>query len=172
MVVEDARYADGWLMLKTPPADALKWLVKFTPNKEYEINRAYKKRSLDANALCWVMLDKLAAALGIQKSDLYQRYIKEIGGVSDTVCVPDKAVKRLKAIWEAKGLGWQAETFPSKLEGCTNVTLYYGSSVFNTQQMSRLIDSIVQDCQSIGVETRTKEEIDSLLNQWESNYDK
>jgi hypothetical protein len=80
--------------------------------------------------------------------------------------VPDKAVKRLVSIWEDKGLGWQAETFPSKIDGCTNVTLYYGSSAFDTKQMSRLIDSIVEDCRAVGIETRPAEEIESLLNQW------
>ena len=147
MVVNEAKLENGWLMLKTQPAEAFKWLMKFVPDKDYEIKRAYKKRSLDANAYFWVLLDRLAAELGVSKNELYQQRIKEIGGVSDTVCVPDKAVKRLVSIWEEKGLGWQTETFPSKLEGCTNVILYYGS-------------------QSVGIETKSAEEINSLLNQW------
>lgn len=153
-------------MLRTQPADALKWLIRYTPEKDYEIKRIYKKRSLDANAYFWVLLDGLAAALGVPKNELYRQRIKEIGGVSDVVCVPDKAVKRLVSIWEDKGLGWSAETFPSKIEGCTNVTLYYGSSVFDTKQMGRLIDSIVQDCQAIGIETKSEAEIKSLLEEW------
>ena len=167
MIASEAKFENGWLMIKTLPADALKWLHGFQKDKEYEIRRVYKKRSLDANAYCWVMLDRLSALMGIPKEELYQHHIREIGGVSDTVCVPDKALKRLKAIWEEKGLGWQVETFPSKLEGCTNAILYYGSSVFDTKQMSRLIDSIVTECQLAGIETKSKEEIDSLLNQWE-----
>ena len=154
-------------MLKVQPADALKWLYKFKPDKDYEIKRVYKRRSLDANAFCWVLLDKLSEVIGVPKAELYQHHIREIGGVSTTVCVPDKAVKRLVTIWEEKGLGWQTETFPSKLDGCTNVTLYYGSSAFDTKQMSRLIDSIVTECKEVGIETKTDEEISSLLNSWE-----
>lgn len=168
MVVAEAKLEGGWLCLKVQPADALKWLFGFVPDKDYEIKRVYKRRSLDANAYFWVLLDSLAAVLGIPKNELYRQRIKEIGGVSDTVCVPDRAVKRLVSIWEDKGLGWSAETFSSKIDGCTNVTLYYGSSTFDTQQMARLIDSIVQDCQQLGIETKSPEEVASLLKQWES----
>ena len=167
MVVSEAKIEDGWLKLKTQPAEALKFLYKFTPDKDYEIRRVYKKRSLDANAYCWVMLDKISEVIGVPKEELYRHHIREIGGVSETVCVPDKALKRLKSIWEGNGLGWQAETYPSKIEGCTNMILYYGSSVFDTKQMSRLIDSIVTECKEIGIETKTDEEIQSLLGQWE-----
>lgn len=155
----------GWLCLKTQPADALRWLCKFKAGN-YEIKQIRNKRSLDANAYCWVLLDSLSAASQTPKEELYRRYITEIGGVSDTVCVPSRAVDRLVAIWQGKGLGWQAETFPSKIQGCTNVILYYGSSVYDTKQMTRLIDSIVEDCKSIGIETRPQEEIDALLAEW------
>lgn len=168
MIVDDARLENGWLMLKTQPAEALKWLKGFIPEKDYEIKRCSKKRSLDANAYCWVLLDKLSAALRIPKEELYQWQITKIGGVSDTVCVPDKAVKRLKSIWESKGLGWQVETFQSKIDGCTNCILYYGSSAYDTEQMSRLIDSVITDCREVGIETKDPHEVESLLNQWES----
>ena len=165
MHVEEAKMVKGWLCLKTQPADALRWLCKFKAG-DYEINRIRKKRSLDANAYCFVLLDKLSADLQTPKEELYRRYVKEIGGVSETVCVPNKAVDKLVSVWESRGLGWQTDTFPSKLEGCTNVILYYGSSVYDTNQMSRLIDSIVQDCVAIGIETKSEEEINSLLNEW------
>jgi hypothetical protein len=169
MLIDEAKLDMGWLCLKVQPADALRWLVKFKQGKDYEIKQVRQKRSLDANAFCFVLLDKLSEALQTPKEELYRRYIREIGGVSDIVCVPTKAVDRLVATWESNGLGWQAEPFPSKLDGCTNVILYYGSSTYDTKQMSRLIDSIVQDCHSIGIETRSPEEIESLLKGWSGN---
>ena len=168
MQIDDARRSLEWLMLKVSPVDSLKWLATFKAG-EYEIKPVRKKRSLDANAYCFVLLDKLSAALGVSKEELYRRYVKEVGGVSDTVCVKNVAVDRLVSNWESKGLGWQTETFPSKLDGCTNVILYYGSSVYDTKQMSRLIDLIVQDCMSIGIETKSENEIESLLSEWGEN---
>lgn len=169
MRVDGAKIDNGWLCLKTQPSEALKWMLKFKAGKEYEITLKRNRRSKDANSFCWVLLDKLSEALGVPKEELYRRYIKEIGGISDILCVQNKAVDKFRAEWEAKGIGWQTDTIPIRTEGCTGVIVYYGSSTFNTKQMARLIDSIVQDCAAIGIETRPQEEIDSLLNEWEKN---
>lgn len=131
-----------------------------------KIAKFKQKRSLDANAYCWTLISRLAEKLNIPKTDIYRDAIKEIGGNSDTVCVQDKAVQSLCDGWQRNGIGWQTETMPSKLQGCTNVVLYYGSSTYDTAQMSRLINNIVEECQQQGIETRSPEEIDSLLHQW------
>lgn len=131
-----------------------------------EVKQYREKRTLDANAYFFVLADKLSEKLRITKDEVYRHAIKEIGGVSETVCVKNQAVKRLCEGWCQNGIGWQTDTFPSKLEGCTNVILYYGSSTYNKEQMSRLIDHIVQDCQAVGIETRTPNEIANLLSLW------
>ena len=165
MTIDDARFESGWLCLKAQPSDALKWLCKFKAGN-YEIKQERQRRSLDANAYLWVLLDKLSAELGAPKEELYQMQIKQIGGVSETLCLRNKAVDKFRSVWEARGIGWQTETMPSKLEGCTNVIAYYGSSAYDTKQMARLIDSVVRDCESCGIETRPQEEINSLLEEW------
>lgn len=165
MHVEEAKMVKGWLCLKTQPADALRWLCKFKAG-DYEINRIRKKRSLDANAYLWVLLDKLSAELGTPKEELYQMQVRQIGGVSDIVAVQNKAVEKFRKEWEAKGIGWQTETMPIKTAGCTGVRVYYGSSAYDTKQMSRLIDSVIQDCKLCGIETKPQEEINSLLADW------
>lgn len=130
------------------------------------IGKKSKKRSLDANAYCWVLISKLADKLNISKTEVYRSAIREIGGNCDTVCVQRKAVKSLREGWERNGMGWQTEEFPSKLEGCSNVVLYYGSSTYDVSQMSRLINNILQECRQVGIETKSREEIDSLLTSW------
>ena len=131
-----------------------------------EIKQYKERRSLDANAYFFVLADKLAEKLNTTKEEIYRNAIKDIGGVSETVCVKNAAVERLCEGWLRNGLGWQADTFPSKIEGCTNVILYYGSSTYDTAQMSRLIEHIVQDCHAVGIETRTPSEIANLLSMW------
>lgn len=132
-----------------------------------KIGKYRGKRSLDANAYCWVLLDKLSEHLNIPKEELYRENIRKIGGVSTTVCVRDKAVEDLCKGWSLNGIGWQSDTFPSKIEGCTNVTLYYGSSTYDTAQMSRLIDNIIQDCNAVGIDTKTPNEIANMLSLWQ-----
>ena len=131
-----------------------------------EIKKQAKHRSLDANAYCWVLIDKIAEKTGLRKVDVYRHAIKEIGGVSDVICVQDKAVDRLREGWEKNGIGWQTDTMASKVEGCTNVVLYYGSSVYDSKQMAQLIDSLIQDAESLGIPTLTDEQAARLVNRW------
>lgn len=131
-----------------------------------EIKQYRERRSLDANAYFWVLCDKLAERLHKGKTEIYREYIKDIGGVSETVCVKNAAVKRLCEGWSKNGIGWQTETFESKLEGCTNVVLYYGSSTFSTAQMSALLDLVIQDCHDQGIVTETPNQIAEMKARW------
>lgn len=131
------------------------------PNKKYELvlKEKKKKRSRSANNYFWEFLDKLAVKLNIGKEEIYRELIRDIGGVSTTICVQNKAVKSLIDGWEHNGIGWFAEKEESKLNGCTNVVLYYGSSTYDTEQMSRLIDRLIWECNMVGIDTtdlRTK----------------
>ena len=158
------------LNIEVNERNEFKALVDELADKEklsIEIKPYREKRSLDANAYFFVLADKLAAKLNTTKEEIYRNTIKEIGGVSETVCVQDQAVDRLCESWRRNGIGWQTDTFPSKIEGCTNVILYYGSSTYDTAQMSRLIDNIVQDCKAVGIETCPPDELARLLSLWE-----
>ena len=128
-----------------------------------EIKRFREARSKDANAYAWVLIDKIAKTLSIDKVDVYRAAIRDIGGVSDIVCVQDIAVAKLREGWERNGIGWQTETMPSKIEGCTNVILYYGSSTYDTKQMSLLIDHLVTDAKALGLETMPPDRLASLI---------
>lgn len=130
---------------------------------EVTIKKYRPKRSLDANAYAWVLIDKIAERMHLPKAEVYKDHIQTIGGVSETVCVRDQAVDKLIQAWEQHGLGWCSYIFPSKLEGCTNVTLYYGSSTYDTKQMSALIDSLVQSCRILGIETMSPEKLNLML---------
>ena len=126
------------------------------------------RRSLDANAYLWVLLDKLAEALSMPKTGLYRSYIKEIGGNNETVCIPDKGVEKLRQGWGHNGLGWVSDTALSKLPGCTCVVLYYGSSTYDRAQMARLIDLVVQDCKDQGIETLPPERLAQMKEAWDA----
>lgn len=127
-----------------------------------EIKDKKEKRSREANAYAWVLLGRLAEKLHISKEDIYRELIKNIGGNSEIVCVQNKAVERLCDGWERNGIGWVTDTMESKIDGCTNVILYYGSSTYDTVQMHRLIALIVQECEQQGIETLTPEELARL----------
>ena len=144
----------------------------FNKDITVEIKEIKPGRSLDANARCWVLIDKIAEKTGEKKYEVYKNAIKEIGGVSDIICVKDIAADTLCRNWKEHGQGWMAEKSPSKLPGCTNVTLWYGSSVYSVKQMSALIDSLVQDANSLGIPTMTEAEQEKLLLQWGKKIEK
>ena len=121
------------------------------------VKKHREKRSLDANAYAWVLMDKLAEATGTPTSEVYRQAVKDVGGNTETVCVRENK----------NGIGWQTEVMDSKIDGCKNVVLYYGSSTFDTKQMSRLIDNIVQDCKAVGIETLTPQQLDALKEDWQ-----
>jgi hypothetical protein len=157
------------LTLEINEKSSFKLLVDDLRDKEklsIDIKQFREKRSLDANAYFFVLADKLAEALNTTKEEIYRNAVREIGGVSEIVCVRDQAVDRLCEGWRQNGIGWQTEIFPSKLEGCTNVILYYGSSTYDKAQMARLIDNIIQDCKACGIETKTPNEIAEMKARW------
>lgn len=137
-------------------------------DKEYSLTiKEYKqKRSLNANNLCWCLIDKLAVKLNLPKEDIYREYVKNIGGNSNLLCMQEKAAQDFARIWSSNGIGWFTEFELSKLKGCINLRAYYGSSQFDTAQMSRMINLIVQDCAEQGIETPEEHELNRLCEEW------
>ena len=130
-----------------------------------ELSEVKNRRSLDANAYCWVLIGALSEALGRPRDEIYRHYVREMG-VNTIVCVKSNAADNMQEAWCKHGIGWVTDAFPSKLPGCTNVILYYGSSCYDTKQMSRLIDLIVEDCKEQGIETATPAELALLKEEW------
>ena len=157
----------GIILYTKDAAAAQAFLDSMELGKKYsaELAEVKNRRSLDSNAMAWLLIGKLSEALGKPREEIYRHYIREIG-VSDVVCIKSEAAETMQEAWCKHGLGWLTDAFPSKLPGCTNVILYYGSSTYDTAQMSRLIDLIVEDCKEQGSETATPEELALLKEEW------
>lgn len=152
------------LLLDTKDTSAVEQL-KNENKLNLELKKYKKKRSLDCNAYMWVLLQKLQESLNIPKEEIYKDAIKNIG-VYEIVPVKDIAVDRFIEAWKHNGIGWVCETTKSKLEGFTNVIAYYGSSTYNSAEMSRLIDLIIQECKQLNIETLTPEQLSILKEEW------
>ena len=139
---------------------------------EIMIKKFSKRRSLDANAYCWSLIDRIAEKQNLKKSEVYRSAIRDIGGVSTVICVKEEAAETLCNNWQRHGTGWQTEVIPSKIPNCVNVTLWYGSSVYDSKQMASLIDSLVQDAEAIGIPTITEKERQQLLTMWGRKQEK
>ena len=122
-----------------------------------DINVEFKKwsdkRTGAANRYMWVLVDMIAAATHQDKRSIYREAIREIGGVSDIIHMKTVAVKRFCEQWECNGIGWQTEVIEGEEE--SDVIAYYGSSTFNKDQMTELIENLIFQAEHIGLNTDT-----------------
>lgn len=135
-----------------------------------ELKKWRQKRSLDANSYCWVLCDKIAKELCkdgtiVTKEDVYKDAILQIG-IFEPFIVQEKTYMNFKRIWEKQGLGFLVQEV-SKKDKCIKVNCYYGSSTYNTKEMSLLIECIVELAKTLNIETKPQSEIDSLLKEWD-----
>lgn len=134
---------------------------------DLEVKEHRKKRSLDANAYAWVLINKIADALRITPIEIYRQAIQYISGNSEIIPIKQEAVEQFKQAWSHNGIGWITRDMgKSKIPGYMNLMVYYGSSVYDTKQMSELIDHLVQDCRALDIEIKSDEEIKSLMEAW------
>lgn len=126
-----------------------------------------KKRSNNANAYCWELIGQLAEAMNLPSEHVYRNAIKAVGIYKDFPPLPQREANTLKTAWKNLGLGWIAEQLDYDEDGDSVVVrCWYGSSVYNTKQMTRLLDYIIQDCKALGIETRSPEDIAILTASW------
>lgn len=133
---------------------------------DFKLKKFHPKRSLDANAYMWVLIDHLAVATAVPCKDIYFDLLKNVGGNMQQYCSTPEAIEKMVELWKQQGStgwGWPYEVYESKIPKCQNIKLWYGSSTFDTATMSRMIDHLVQDCKACGIETLPPDELKSLL---------
>ena len=164
----EAKLADGWLCLKVENrAQARRFTMDMQQGKAYgaELTLHRERRSLDANAYFWMLCGKLAAVLGVHRDELYRELVRGIGDNFRIWTIPDKDVPLFRLTWRNHGLGWICETVDSA-GGQTKLRCYYGSSDYDTAQMSRLIDLVVQECREQEIETLPPDKLLALKEAW------
>lgn len=141
------------LTLDSSSTTACKQIIdEIDSDKTYkcEIKANTHKRTLDQNAYFWVLCDRIAERIHESKESIYRNYVKDYGE-NTVICLLTKAVDRYIEVWSKNGLGWFCEVTPSKIPNCTNVIAYYGSSVYDTDRMSRLINAAIEDCKELNI---------------------
>ena len=124
-----------------------------------------QKRSLSQNAYMWVLIGELSNKLGIGKDEVYRSYIKDYGQY-EPLLIKNAAVDRFIHAWQSKGLGWVADVMrEGKVEGCTVVLAYYGTSSYDRIQMNKILDAIIDDCKEQGISTLSESELALLKNE-------
>lgn len=141
----------------------------YSDKKAYTITieRLKRKRSLNANNYMWQLCQKIAEKVGATKETVYRKNIREVGSFETVELISAGAARFIRS-WEANGLGWVAEPI-SERGGYMTVIAYYGSSSYNTAEMSRLVEAVVEEAKALGVETMTPLELDRLKAAWKGS---
>ena len=149
---------------KLPDIEQLKGL-----RLKIEAKRYIKKRTTNANNYFRKLLQELCELAEIDTIEEYKRRVKELG-IFRRFKIEKDNIKTFEKMWTAQGIAWFCETADTEYISDTEfkiINAYYGSSSFNSKQMARLIDGVVQDCKVYGIETKSQKEIDSLLKEWD-----
>ena len=152
--------------------EELKTLQDSKNGVKIDIAKWREKRSLDSNAYAWVLLDKIAEKTRNTKENIYREIIKRVG-VFEILPIKDDAVNSFIKRWQSKGLGWVCDNLGSspKLKGYTKIVAYYGTSTYDTKEMSRFLDEIVSEAKELGIQVETPEQIAEMKSLW-SSYEK
>lgn len=126
------------------------------------------KRSLNANALLWLCLGRLADALRMDKWDLYKQMLKRHGKYT-YICVKPNVVDAVKAQWRECEVIGEVDINGQK---AVQMLCYFGSSTFNTKEFSVFLDDVISEMRDQNLDTPTSSDMKRALEQWEKMHEK
>ena len=145
----------------TAPRNVLEELANFKDQDlQIEVDKWREKRSLNANAYCWKLITEIADKTKTDKWSVYKQLLVRYSNSYEYLIVKPQAIKSLEKVFRViKNVG------EGQIKGNKAIQIqgYYGSSTFNTKEMSVFIDGVVSEAKELGIETETKEEIERLL---------
>ena len=169
----------GWLMVKPEKDDLGKAMALVRKHKDKLYNLVVKefrkKRSLDANAKLWALINEMAVILHLPPDEIYQGYIPDVGNNFKFVPSLPEDVEQWEKDWCKGHIGRMVEDIGpcrmTDLKGYRLLKLYRGSSEYDVPTFSRLLDLVIQDCRQLGIETMSERERSLLMDEWGKNQD-
>jgi hypothetical protein len=160
-----AQDSDGfWLSLRVKfPEQARQFSETIQPklyDADLKIHR--EKRSLDANALFWKAAALIAEHISSDKDSVYLQLLSRYGVFTHVVVKPE-AVHQFKMEYRlCEELG------PVTVNGKAGIQLrcYFGSSTYDTKQMSRLIDGALSELKEMGIDFVPESDISKAKEEW------
>ena len=141
--------------------DEIKDIEKLSINVE----KHKEKRSLNSNAYAWVLLQKIAEAVKSDKWSIYLQCLQRYSGKFTHMIVKENAVEYAKEVFRTC-----VDLGEVTVNGQTGhqLQVYYGSSTFDSKEMSVFLEGIVQECKELGIETMSPDQIRRMNEQWQN----
>lgn len=128
-----------------------------------EVKKFHKKRSLNANAYMWELLGKIATHPSINSSpdEIYEQYIQQMrlpyqddDGYIFVTVKTSVDMSKIEGHWCFHSMSADGKF--------TSYYMLRGSSTFDSSEMSKLINLVVDDAKNLGIETLTPDELARL----------
>lgn len=140
-------------------------LPEIQKGKQYdcEIRLHREKRSKNANDYSWVLQDKIAKALGRRIDDIHKEMVLQYG-VLETYSILKEASESAIRMFDYYEILGESEV---KGKTFVHIKAGLGTHTYNTAEMSRFIDGVVQEAKDLDIETKTPNEIAQMKALWE-----
>lgn len=147
----------------------IQYLFKQDKTKQFEVAEYKEKRSKDANAYFHVLVNKLARYFNIDDRQMkikmnlqYGTIARDANDNSIGVKIP-KGTDITQFYDYAKWFG-ECEENGIKFD---KYLFYKQTHTLNKKEMAQLINGVVQECQDVGIETKSDAELKSLIESWD-----
>ena len=146
--------------------ECIQHLLEQERNKQWEIKPFKQARTKRQNAYYWVLLTQVADALRMSKTECHNRMLRDYG----QPCIVEGEViyAMLPDFDEVERGTLKSETYHLKPTSRTRsgaehdyraYMLLRGSHEYNTQEMTVLLDGLIQEAKQLGIETATPDEL-------------
>lgn len=148
-------------------SDLVLFLMGQEKDKLWDLSEHKQKRSLSQNAYYWTLAGKVAQKTGVSSAEIHNRNLRDLGLVLriDEKIVPvylpdtDESERTvLKAdTYHLKPTSNVKEGKDGQLHRC--YVMLRGSSTFNVQEMTALLDLMIQEAKALDIEVLSDTEL-------------
>lgn len=126
---------------------------------DIKIDKHRNKRSLDANAYAWHLINEISNVLRLSKEEVYLDMLKNYGQRDYFSALANVQIKDYFKYFEEVGTYRQNNnTFKSYL-------IFKGTSQYNSKEMSIFIDGLVQEAKNLEIKTLDDYEIEAMIKE-------
>jgi hypothetical protein len=155
-----------------------KWLITFSCDQESALSQIDKirekpldikatrhrnKRSLDSNAYAWVLMQKIAEEIKSDKWAVYMDMLKQYSRAFTHIIVKPNAVEAVQELYRTSVDLGEIEINGQKGH---QLQVYFGSSSFDSKEMSVFLEGIVSECKLLNIETLPPDELERMKTAW------
>lgn len=135
--------------------------IKDVEKLDIEIKKHRKKRSLDANAYYWSLINQLANVLNLGKEELHYKLIKEYSQMMLVPLMPEQNPNGFFKYYEM----FKETTIGDK--EAIYYKVYKPSSEMNSKEFWILLQGLESECKTQGIQTLEEKKLEELMKEFE-----